>query len=154
MRQPARARPSLVAFAALALGLAGASAYAQVCVPPSTPCQHCPPPTCTPTNTCPSGVALGPPGTTGTVSTASCAGSFSQNTVTTTMYIGPADLCVGPNRSVGCHVPSGGTNFDNLTETISASTAIPTLSIWGLGALAVGLGALALRRLTLRPPTS
>jgi hypothetical protein len=153
MRQSARARPSLVAFAALALGLAGTSAYAQVCVPPSTPCQHCPPPTCTPSNTCPS-TALGPPGITGTVSTASCAGRFSQVTVTRTMYVGPADLCVGPNQSVGCHVPAGVTNFDMLTETISESAAIPTLSIWGLGALAVGLGALALRRLTLRPPTS
>ena len=134
----------LVAVAVLAL--ASASAYAQICNPPSTPCQHCPPATCTPTtNPCGFGANV----TTASASTASCTGSFSQVTVATTAVVGPADLCVGPNRSVGCHVAPGGVNFDTLTETISASTvAIPTLSIWGLGALLAGLGALALRRLS------
>ncbi|HVT59326.1 MAG TPA: IPTL-CTERM sorting domain-containing protein [Thermoanaerobaculia bacterium] len=146
---------SVVAVAALALGLAGASAVAEVCDPASTPCQHCPsPPPCTPSNTCPF-FALGPPGTYAVASWVSCAGSFSQVTATTTSYIGPADLCVGADRSVGCHVPPGTKLYDSLTERIAARTAatIPTLSVWALGSLAAGLGALALRRLRPRPPT-
>jgi hypothetical protein len=79
----------------------------------------------------------------------SCPGGFSQVTSTNTLYDGPADLCVGANRSVGCHVPAGTHVYLSLTETITASTAatVPTLSAWALGALAFGLGALALRRL-------
>jgi hypothetical protein len=47
-----------------------------------------------------------------------------------------------------CSIVAGGQDIDTLlTEVIGNTVAIPTLSIWGLGALVVGLGALALRRL-------
>jgi hypothetical protein len=160
MRHPRSVSRSVIAIAALALGLGGAAASAQSsCDPASTPCQHCPPPpACAPSNTCPD-VAIGPPGYYGAVSSTSCAGSFPQVTRTLTSYVGPADLCVGVNASVGCHLAAN-THLDLFaTETIAASSAaqIPTLSGWALGALAAGLGvlgalALALRRRTLPRP--
>jgi hypothetical protein len=154
MRHPRRVRASVVAVA-LALGLASVAAYAQEsCDPASTSCQHCPPPApCAPANDCPWS-SLGPPATYGVSAQMSCPGGFSQVTRTITLYDGPAELCVGANRSVGCHVPKGAHVYLDFTETITASTAaaIPTLSPWSLGALAAGLGAMALRRLTLRSP--
>lgn len=149
MRHPRRVRASVVAVATLALGLAGVAADAQSCDPASTSCQHCPPPPpCTPSNDCP-WFSLGPPAIYAVAAQMSCPGGFSQVTRTITLYDGPAELCVGANRSVGCHVPKGAHVYLDLTETITASTAaaIPTLSTWALGALAAGLGALALRRL-------
>lgn len=144
MRQPVRA---LIAVFALALPAAWAHAQS-VCVPATTPCQHCPPsPPCgVSANPCGPGGAV----VTGSNSQVSCTGSFSQLTVTTTAYVGPTDLCVGPNRSVPCRVIGGGTNYDTLTETISApapAAAVPMLSIWALTALAAGLVGLALWRL-------
>jgi hypothetical protein len=141
----------LVAIAVLALGLTGGWAHAQpVCTPATTPCQTCPsPPPCVPSNT-----PCGPTGitnTTFTTSTVSCSGGFAQNTVTIEHALGPAHICVGPQKSVGCLVAAGTDNFNANTDSIFASVvAVPTLSLWGLGALVVALGAWALRRLRLR----
>lgn len=54
---------------------------------------------------------------------------------------------------MGCHVVAGTQNFNFNTETVFViAVLVPTLSIWGLGALVAGLGAVALRRLRLRSP--
>ncbi len=137
----------LTAGLALALGLVGAAASAQpICNPSTTPCQTCPaPPPCSaPTNaTCLGALTIG--NTTFTNSTVHCAGSFAQTTVITDYTMGPALICYGPEKSMGCLVPSGYDSFNTNTDTIGV--AIPTLSVWALCALAVALGALALRRL-------
>ena len=138
----------LVALVGMALWLGAGVVYAQTsCDPSTTPCQTCPPPpACTPSNT-PCAV-VGPSNTTFTFSLQTCAGSFDQQTTTIEEAIGPASICIGPDRSVGCVVPIGTSNINAHVDTILGSAvAIPTLSFWGLGALAVALGALALRRL-------
>jgi hypothetical protein len=157
MRRPATVRLSMVLGAACAL--ASAAAYGQICSPPSTPCQQCPsPPPCpAPTDPTCGGFrsSNGSSNTTFSTSTVSCSGSFAQNTVTVENAIGPANICVGPQKSIGCAVASGTQNFNANTDSIFAGAVlVPALSIWGLGALVVGLGALALRRLRLRPPAS
>ena len=153
MRRSLRNGLSWIVGVALALGLAGGWAHAQpICTPPSTPCQQCPsPPPGVPSNTPCS--ALGPgTNTTFTTSTVSCSGSFAQNTVTAETVTGPAHICIGPQKSVGCLVPAGTDNINANTDSIFASAvAIPTLSLWGLGALAVALGAWALRKLAASP---
>jgi hypothetical protein len=58
---------------------------------------------------------------------------------------------VGPDRSVGCQVAPGTTNVNIHTDTILAGVAVPALSLWALGGLAVAVGALALRRLAAPP---
>ena len=113
----------------------------------------CPPPSCpAPTVTC--GVALeGRSGDLNTTSTSSqtCSGDSTQLIVTVTTYIGPHVLCYGPNLAESCSVVPGGQDIDTLnTFVVADAVTIPTLSIWGLGALVTGLGALALRRLGLR----
>ena len=133
------------------LGLLGTGAQAQTtCVPATVPCQTCPPPPpCTPSST-PCG---GSTNTTVTTSSQTCAGSFAQETTTIETTVGPANICVGPNKSVGCLVPVGTQNFNGHVQTIlfSAAVGVPTLSVWGFGVLVVTLGALALRRLRSRP---
>jgi hypothetical protein len=72
--------------------------------------------------------------------------------VTTETVIGPASICVGPDRSVGCQVPSGTENINAHIDTIlGGAVAVPALSLWALGGLAVAVGALALRRLAAPP---
>jgi hypothetical protein len=135
------------------LGLLGTGAQAQTttCVPATVPCQTCPPPPpCTSSNTpCGSGAN----NTTATTSTVTCAGSFAQETVTSETTVGPANICIGPNKSVGCLVPVGTVNINAHVHTIlfSAAVGVPTLSVWAFGLLVVTLGALALRRLRSRP---
>ena len=135
------------------LCLLGTGAQAQTtCVPATIPCQTCPPPPpCTPSNT-PCGPNLGT-NNTFTTSSQTCAGSFAQETTTFEQTIGPANICIGPNKSVGCLVPVGTQNFNANVQTIlfSAAVGVPTLSVWGFGILVVSLGALALRRLRSRP---
>jgi hypothetical protein len=110
--------------------------------------QYCSPKSCPPpTAAC--GVGSG--NITTTTSTTSCAGTSPSVTVTTVQVIGPATVCTGPGESSSCSVAPGGINFDTKVETVTASAVvIPTLSLWGLGALVAGLGALALRRLCAR----
>jgi len=67
--------------------------------------------------------------------------------------IGPANICIGPGKPVGFHVCVGTQNLNANTDTIIAGVAIPTLSVWELCALAVALGALALRHLKRLRPT-
>jgi hypothetical protein len=140
---------SLGLWSALALGLASTPARAQACNPATTPCQTCPPATCTPTNT-PCGSVV-PGNITTTTSTLTCNGSFAQTTTAFTLTFGPTQICIGPNQNQGCIVPAGVENIDTATETILFSAvAVPTLSLWGLGALVAGLAAVALRRLAAR----
>jgi len=141
-----RCTRSLVAAAAVTLCLAGGWARAQtVCVPATTPCQTCPaPPACVPSST-PCG-ASSTSGTTFTTSTVSCPGPFAQHTFSTSNALGPTNICIGPEKSIGCFVPAGTQNVNvNDDAVLGASTAgVPTLSVWGLIALAAGLGAVAL----------
>ncbi len=138
----------LILGTALTLGVAGGWAHAQpTCNPATTPCQTCPaPPACVPSST-----PCGPTGgsnTTFTTSTVSCSGSFAQNTITVQTAVGPANICVGPQKSVGCFVAAGTVNLNANTDSILAgAVVVPTLSLWGFGALAAALGAVALRRL-------
>jgi IPTL-CTERM motif len=116
---------------------------------------QCPaPPLCpTPTVTC--GVALGTvPGAVNTVSesTVECSGPSTQVSDSVTTYIGPQTLCYGANKTQSCMIVAGGQDIDTTEILVLANTVgIPTLSIWGLGALVTGLGALALRRLRRLP---
>ena len=136
------------------LCLLGTGAQAQsTCVPATVPCQTCPPPPpCTPSST-PCQPTGGVNNATITTSSQTCAGSFAQNTVTVENAVGPANICIGPDKSVGCLVPAGTVNINGNSQTIlfSAAVGVPTLSVWGFGVLVVTLGALALRRLRSRP---
>jgi hypothetical protein len=137
---------------ALALGATVAAAQPS-CDPATTPCQTCPePPPCAPSAVLCQDVGSGSSNTTFTTSTLTCGGAFPQSTVTLEATIGPANICVGPDRSVGCQVATGSTNFNAHTDTIlGGAVAVPTLSLWALGGLAVAVGALALRRLAAPP---
>jgi hypothetical protein len=147
-----RRRVGLCAASGIAIWLAGGWASAQTnCEPATTPCQVCPPPpACTPSATLCSDLGSG--GSTNTSTTASsliCTGAFDQTTVVVEENIGPTQICVGPDRSIGCTVPAGNNNFNLTTHSIVAGSpvAVPTLSLWALGALVAGLGGSALRRL-------
>jgi hypothetical protein len=85
-------------------------------------------------------------------STLECVGNPAQTNVSVVTVIGPATLCTGTDKSVGFCVVAGGQDIDTNVETVTPASVvtIPTLSIWGLGILFVGLGALALRRLAQR----
>ena len=144
----------------LLLAVPATPAEAQTCTPATTPCQTCPaPPPCpAPTDpTCGGFKSCGPFGcggnTTFTTSTITCPGAFAQTTLTTTQAVGPGNICVGPNKSIGCAIAAGTSNINTNTDTIlfSAAVGVPTLSVWGFGVLVVTLGALALRRLRSRP---
>lgn len=148
--------------AVLALGLVGTVADAQpICTPVTTPCQTCPdPPPCPPPTDPTCGgfkFSTGGGNTSFTTSTVTCTGAFAQNTVTTTSTLGPGNICVGPNKSIGCAIAPGTANINTNTDTITAAivgVAIPTLSVWAFGLLTVLLAAFALRRLRrLGPPT-
>jgi hypothetical protein len=98
---------------------------------------------------CPGGLTIG--NDTFVNTTTSCVGSSPSTTVSTLPYVGPNDLCVGPNRTVPCHVGAGDFLFATNTETVTANAvAVPTLSLWGLGILATLLVAFALRGLATR----
>jgi hypothetical protein len=138
---------------AFALGVAAVGAHAQTCIPSTSPCQTCPAPApCVPSaiscgstgfGSCPAGQ------TCFSTSTTSCTGGFAQVTVSTETVFGPINICIGPNRTVGCLVPAGTTHINTNTTTIAASPhAAPSLSWSGLGVLALSLGGLAVRRLS------
>jgi hypothetical protein len=129
-----------VVVAAVVVCLSVVPARAQT--PPQCPA----PPACVSSDTpCDAICITSPCILTVTTSTNHCAGSTTHTNDFTTTAIGPQHICVGENRTVGCLVPAGKTNINTETEFIAAGAAIPTLSIWGLGVLAVGLGILALR---------
>lgn len=139
----------VVALAAL-LSLAALLASAQpTCIPATRPCQTCPPPPpCTPSATlCSGGGAVN----TTEEATLTCSGSTAQTTIIVQTIVGPANLCYGTEKTQSCTVPAGGSAILTEVDTITAAAVlVPTLSLWGLGALAVLLGALALRRLSAR----
>jgi hypothetical protein len=110
--------------------------------------QYCPPHACSPP----------PPGSCGhdvtnttSESTQTCVGSPSRLTVGVVTVVGPAYICIGDEKQMGFCVVPGGEDINTIVETVFVNAvAVPTVSVWGLGALFVGLGALALRRLRLR----
>ena len=110
--------------------------------------QYCPPkPQCAPTMNLCGGTGL----FANVTSTTSCTGSAARVTVTQRHLLGPGEICFGPEQSVGCGLLFGGMVIETNTETVSVSPpTIPTLAVWGLGALVAVLGAVALRRLRLR----
>jgi hypothetical protein len=144
-----RRRLAVIAGLGMMLCLGPGLANAQpACTPSTTPCQTCPPPPpCTPSST-PCG-PVGPTSTTSTASSQTCSGSFAQETITVEEAIGPINICTGPDRSVGCFVPAGTNNFNVHVDTLlgAGTVAIPALSFWGLGALAITLAVVALRRI-------
>ena len=111
-----------------------------------------PPPCAAPTVTC--GAAQGHPGfvNSTTASSLVCSGATAAGpTISVTTIIGPANLCYGTQLTQSCSIPFGGQDIDTLVQAVFVNAvAIPTLSVWGLGALVAGMGALALRRLRLR----
>jgi|GEM_PF-4036427 len=107
--------------------------------------QYCPPkPQCAPaTNVCGGNGLFA-----NVTSTTSCTGSAARVTVTQRTLLGPGEICFGPEQSVGCRLLFAGRAIETNTETVSVSPpTIPTLAVWGLGALVAVLGAVALRRL-------
>lgn len=142
-RVPVRRALALAAPLALAAVLAGAQ---PVCIPSTTPCQVCPPPPCTPSGTQCGG---GNVDNLTLEATLTCTGTQAQTTISVQTIIGPATVCYGPQKAQSCTLCPGCeavvTEVDSIT---TAAVLVPTLSLWGLGALAALLGALALRRLS------
>ena len=103
-------RPELVRrLRALALALVaglGPAAHAASCPPP--------PPCAPPVGATCEGVTE----TTITESTVTCYGSAASVTMTVEETVGPADICVGAEKSVGFHVCPGTVNSDFSTETV------------------------------------
>ena len=141
----------ILLFATIIAGVAPSALSAQLtqaCSPSTEPCQTCPPPaSCSPpTNTCD-----GPAGRTQTFSTSHCTGAFAQTTATLEETVGPADICIGPERSIGFRVCPGSINLHTATSVVAAPGApavedVP-MSPWGLLVMAAGLAAVVLRRL-------
>ncbi len=133
----------------LALAAGGTLARAQTCTPTTNPCQVYTPPPCVPSGqSCSQG-----PANIQLETTVTCTGPTAQTTVSVQTIIGPAPICYGAQKALSCTVPNGDevtlTEVDTITP---AAVLVPTLSLWGLGALAVLLGALALRRLAAGAP--
>jgi IPTL-CTERM motif len=142
---------ALAVAALLALAAGGTGAGAQICTPATKPCQVCTPPPCVPSaQSCSQG-----PANLTLEAAVTCTGPTAQTTVTVQTIIGPAPICYGAQKALSCTIPQGGevtlTEVDTITP---AAVLVPTLSLWSLGALAVLLGALALRRLAAGAPAA
>ena len=133
-----RARVVAAAVAGLLLHAGAGSAHADStsCVPATTPCQTCPPPpVCNPSST-PCGRYTGSFQST-TASFITCSGATNQETTLLETTIGPGNICMGVNKSVGCLVPAGKTNLNFVTHTIvgvtgvSSTVTVPIVLIFG-----------------------
>lgn len=138
-------RLAWVLVAVAALGTPGL--MAQSCDPATTPCQTCPLPTnCGPL---PPG-CVGPTNITFVSTELYCTGNFDQTTTEVQFTIGSDTLiCYGENGNTPGRVCAGQQAFNTITHNVTGPSpiTIPTLSLWGLLAVAGLLGAVALRRL-------
>jgi hypothetical protein len=141
-------RLAWVLVAVAALGTPGL--MAQSCDPATTPCQTCPQPSCGPLPAeC---LLVGGGSNVSTVSTdLFCTGNFDQTTIEVQLTIGAVDtlICYGPGGTTPGRVCAGTQALNTVTHNVTGPSpiTIPTLSLWGLLAVAGLLGAVALRRL-------
>jgi hypothetical protein len=100
------------------------------CDPATTPCQFCaPPPPCTPSSTLCEDFEVGGTDDLTTIlalSTFTCQGAFDQVTVFVEDTIGPAQICIGADKSVGCTLLAGTTVFNTHALTIVGPSPTPT----------------------------